>query len=475
MAGRATVSAVSERAGGEVVAPERGAERHIAAGPSHGQVLRVAVPIVIANATTALLGIVDTAIVGQLGPAHLIGGVAFGALILEFLFWGFGFLRMGTTGLTAQADGAGDAGEVRSVLARAVVIGVCFGAMLSLLQLPIRWTALAILPGSQAVEAAAATYFDIRIWFAPVTLANFAVLGWLIGLGRSDLALLRQLVMNAANIAISVYLVVGLGWGIAGVAIGTVLAEVLALLVGLGFAGRIIGRDGADWSLARLFDRRAVVKLAGVSSDIMVRTVLVVFAFNFFTAQSARGGDVTLAANAVLMHFASIANALLDGFAFAAERFVGHEIGGGRRDGLARAIRRTAFWSVAMGAAMSALFLAFGGLVVDLLTVSPDVRVQARAFLFWAAMVPLIGAAAIHLDGVFIGATRTRDMRNMMAVSVAIFLAAWAILVPLLGNHGLWASLWVFFLARAISLWSRLGSLEIGIGARLGSGGPNEG
>ena len=405
----------------------------------------------LSNVSTPLIGIVDTGVVGQLPNPAYIGAVALGALVFTFLFWAFGFLRMGTTGLTAQALGAGDTGEVVACLGRALMIAVAAGAGLILLQWPLGRVSFFLLDASPQVEQLARDYFDIRIWAAPATLVNFALLGWFIGLGRTDIGLILQLVLNLTNIALDALFVLGFGWDVTGVALGTLLAEVVAAAFGLAIARRHLQRLGGTWSLDRLLIRARLRRTIAVNGDIMVRSLALVFVFAWFMAEGARAGDVILAANAVLMHFISVGAYFLDGLAFAAEALVGRAIGASQRAGLEAAARMTTLWAAVFAGAISLVLMLSGTLLIDTLTVDAAVRAAARTYLPWAAAAPLLGVWAFQLDGIFIGATRSVDMRNAMLTSLAIFLAAWWLLTPY-DNHGLWAALYVHYLARIATL-----------------------
>lgn len=418
----------------------------------HAHVLAIAFPIILANVTTPLIGLVDTAVLGQLGEPRYIGAVAIGAMIFNMIYWAFGFLRMGTTGLTAQAQGSGDPHEVLAALGRALLIAIAVGITVVALQHPIRETAFWLVEGSQAVEDGARTYFDIRIWATPAALANYALLGWFIGRGKAGTALLLQLILNGTNAALDALFVLVLDMAVAGVALGTMIAEVFAVLCGLVLAYRVIRQQGDSIALERILDRPALRRVFTVNADIMLRTLCLLFAFSWFTAKSAEGGDVLLAANAVLLQFQLFAAYFLDGFAFSAETLVGQAVGARRRAQFEAAVRLSSIWAVILSASLGLCFWVFGGMAIDFLTVNPDVRETARAFLFWSAIAPVAGVAAFQLDGIFIGSTWTRDMRNAMAISMIVYFAAWAVLTPLFGNHGLWASLIVFYLVRAVSL-----------------------
>lgn len=426
---------------------------------THRALLAIAVPIILSNVTTPLIGLVDTAVVGQLGGAHYIGAVALGATIFTFLFWAFGFLRMGTTGLAAQAEGSRTPGETATVLMRALAIAIAAGGALVLLQRPISDAAFALLDGSAPLEAEARAYFAIRIWSAPAALVNYALLGWLIGLGNARAALALQVLLNGLNAVLDAALVLGLGMGVAGVAAGTLVAEIVAALAGLWLASRHIARRGAWPDIAGAFQRAALGRALAVNGDIMIRTLALLFAFTWFMAQSAAAGDVTLAANAVLIQLVSAAAYFLDGFAFSAETLVGQAIGQGSRARFREAVWLSSLWAGVLGLALGAAILGLGAPIVDILAIDPAVRAEARVYLGWAAVFPVVSVLCYQLDGVFSGAMRTADMRNMALASLAIFLAAWWMLAPPFGNHGLWASLVILNAARGLTLLARTPAL----------------
>jgi len=423
--------------------------------------------MIFSNVTTPLIGAVDTAVIGQLGEAHLIGAVAVGATIFTFFYWAFGFLRMGTTGLTAQASGAERNREVLATLYRALLVAGAAGAAIILLQWPIAEAAFALMGASPEVDDAARTYFAIRIWSAPAALANYALVGWFIGLGRAGMAFRLQLLLNLTNIVLDTLFVLGFGWGVAGVAAGTLIAETGAALVGLAVALRAAG--GLRIRLWRVFNAAKLRRMVAVNGDIMVRTLSLLFAFSFFTAQGARAGDMILAANAVLMHFLSVSAYFLDGVAYATEALTGKAIGARDPVRFRDAVRLSSIWAAVLSVAAGAVFWLSGGAVIDLMTVNEAVRALARDYLVWAALAPVIGVACFQLDGIFIGATRTRDMRNMMLVSLAIYLLAWAALTPTFGNHGLWAALMILFVTRALTLAARMPALKRAAFARAAS------
>lgn len=426
---------------------------------THATILSLAVPIILSNMTTPLVGAVDTAVVGQLGVPALVGGVAIGATVFSLLFWTFGFLRLGTSGMTAQAFGRRDPAEIAATLQRALLIALAAGLMLILLQRPIRALALWVIGGSPEVVEAAGTYFDIRIWSAPAAFVNFAILGWLVGLGRAGLAFAIEVLLNLTNIALSIGLTLGLDMGVTGVAIATLTAEVIAAVVGVVIAHKRLAANGGFVAWAVVLDRVQLLKVMAVNTDIMIRNFCLIAAFTFFTSQGARTDDITLAANAILFDLFGLTAYFLDGFAHASETFVGRAVGAQRRDRLREAIWRPTLWAAAISIFVSGLAWLGGGLVIDLMTTSPEIRAIAREYLIWCALSPIAGFLAFQCDGIYIGATRTVDMRNFMILSLVVYLGAAALLVPPFGNHGLWAALNIFFLARGLTLGLRLPAL----------------
>jgi MATE family multidrug resistance protein len=418
---------------------------------THAAVIRLALPMTLANMSTPLLGFADAAVIGRLGDPALLGAIAAAAVVFDFVFWAFGFLRLGTAGMTAQAVGARDRDGERATLLRALLLALGLSAALITLQKPIAAIAFTALDATPAVTAAARSYYDIRIWSAPFALVNYVVLGAVIGRGRTDIGLVLQVLINLSNIALNVALVAGFGFGVRGSACGTLVAEGAGAVIGLGVLVRLHGRFRIDWE--RLRDRAALSRMLGVNRDIMIRSAALIFAFAFFAAQGARGGDVVLAANAVLMNLFLVSAYFLDGFATAAEQMCGQSVGANDAAGFRRAVGLTSLWCVLFSAGVTLLAFAGGGAFIDTVTTSPAVRDAARAFLPFAALTPLCGAMAFEFDGVFVGATWTRDMRNLMLASLAVYLALFALLRPL-GNAGLWTALLGFLAARgALQGW----------------------
>lgn len=429
-------------------------------GPlTHARVLKIALPIMLSNSTVPILGAVDTGVVGQLGLAAPIGAVGIGAIILAVIYWVFGFLRMGTTGLVAQAKGAGDVGETGALLMRALMVGVGAGVFFVVTQVLVFGAAFRIAPASAEVEALARQYLSIRIWGAPATIALYAITGWLIAVERTRGVLVLQLWMNGLNIVLDLWFVLGLGWGVQGVAVATLIAEWTGLGLGIWLCRNAFsGNAWRDW--ARIFDATKLRRMMSVNGDIMVRSIILQGSFTTFLFLGARFGDVTLAANQVILQFLEITAYALDGFAFAAEALVGGALGARRRSALRRAAILTSKWGVGISIPLAIFFFLAGPYLIDIMATSTDVRLEARVYLPWAAAAPIIGIASWMLDGIFIGATETRAMRNAMVISVLIYVAALLVFVGPFGNHGLWLSLMVLNVARGTTLLMRYPALE---------------
>ncbi|MFP3567635.1 MATE family efflux transporter [Paraburkholderia sp. SIMBA_030] len=437
-----------------------GAEALDAAAPAvpavpirwHRRVLTLAFPIVLANLTQPILGAVDTAVAGHLDSASYLGGVALGGLFFNFVFWGFGFLRMGTTGLVAQAHGAGDQAGLRSNVVRALLLAAAIGAAVLLLQAPLIGYALRALGGSDAVQRHAQIYCHARIWAAPLALANYVVLGWLLGTQRVRLALLSQVFINSVNIVAVLLYVYVFDWGVAGIGAATATADSLGFVLGAALLWHGRPRGLPALNRAALFDAAALRRLVALNRDIFVRTLCLLASFGWFAHLGARQGDTILAANALLLNFQTFMAYGLDGFAHAAEALVGAAIGARDRHAFRQAVKVTALWSALGAVGFSLVYWGAGAWIVERLTDQVAVRAAAEAYLPWAALSPVISVWGFLLDGVFIGATRTRELMMSMVVSFAVFVAASWALLTLYGNHGLWAAMLIFMAARGATL-----------------------
>ena len=427
---------------------------------SHRSVLAIAVPIMLSNVSEPLIGVVNTAVVGRLPDPYYIGAIAVGSLIFSFIFWGFGFLRLSTGGLSAQAVGAGDTPELVAVLMRSLMIAGVAGLALIILSPLIRPVAFSLIGGSADVQREGRAYFDARIWSAPFAFANFTVMGWFIGQAKARLTFVVQLVLNITNMALSALFVLHLHMTAGGVGLAALISEIVAAALALALAGLHVRRMAGHIDRARIFDGSRLRATLAMNSDVMIRTMCLIAAFAFFTARGARAGNVIVAVNAVLLNLFNVAAYMIDGFAYASEALVGQSVGARDRGRFRAAIRITSTWALVAGALFSLIILVAGPWLIDLLTVNPIVRETARHYLGWAAITPLLGTVCFQFDGIFTGAMATRDMRNMMIVSLAIFLAACAVLERPFGNHGLWSALAIFFIARGVSFASRMPAVE---------------
>lgn len=414
-------------------------------------VMAIAVPMTLAHLSTPLLGLANTVVIGQLDNDAFLGAVAVSAVLFDFLFWAFGFLRMGTAGLTAQALGARDAQEQRALLIRALLLAGLIGVALIALQALIAALSIPLFGGSAEVTAAARIYFDIRIWSAPLALANYALLGWLVGLGRANTGLLLQILMTGINIVLCVVFSLSWGWAVAGVAWASLIAEAVTMVAGLAVAALWFrGRVGVPRAV--IFSRAKMIGMVALNRDIMLRNIMLLIAWSFFARQGALAGDTILAANAVLNNLFAVGGYFLDGIATAAEQLCGRAVGASNRPAFIKAVRLSIVWNLSMAAMISLLFYAAGDIFIDAMVKSAGVRAEARIYLVYAALSPLVGALAFTFDGVYIGAAWNGAMRNLMAAALMVYFGAWWILRPL-ENHGTWLAILTFLSVRGLTQW----------------------
>ncbi len=426
----------------------------------HILVLKMAAPIILANLSVPLLGFVDTAVMGHLPHAYFLGAVAIGATIMQFIYWGFGFLRMGTTGLTAQAYGANQSAEVRLNFQRAALLALIIGLLLWLLKSHIIDFSLYLFEASRDVENLARTYFNIRIWSAPAALINYCLIGWFIGVQQTRIILILQVWMNLINIILDLIFVVGFSWGVEGVALATVIAEVSAASLGIYFYLKKTGKDGIIIDYAKLLNSSKLQRMIAINLNIFLRTFCLIFAFAYFTSEAAKYGDNTLAANAILLQFIHFLSFGLDGFAQAAETLIGGALGERNRNKYRMTVKVTMTWAIGISLIYTVFYWLFGSWMIDLFTNNESVRVIANQFLIWVIILPFIAVWAYMLDGIFIGATRSADMRNGMAIALAIFIVSIFILKSASGYQGLWISLIIFMGARGITLGFTFPNIE---------------
>jgi len=423
------------------------------------RVFLLAIPLILSNLTQPLLSTVDTILSGHLpGPAAL-GGVAMGGIFFNSIYWTFGFLRMATTGLIAQSHGAQDEDQLMHHFGRAFLTALLIGAVILLFQRPLISAALGLLGASPDVRANAQIYCSIRIWSAPASLANYTILGYLLGRQRARTALALQAAINVVNVIVALALVLHEHWGVAGIATATLAAEWSGCLLGLA----IMLTSGVHprhlrWS--ELLHGPSLRHLFALNRDILLRTLSLVGAYAWFTRTGARSGDSILAANAVLLNFHMIAAYGLDGFANATEALVGEAIGAGRRADYRAILRASSTAAFTVSALIALAYLGFGKQIIAIFTNQESIRLLAAKFLPWIVIMPIVSVWSFQLDGIFVGATRAPELRDSMILSFAGFLGLAILLEARFGNQGLWAAMLAFMLLRAITLGMRLPSLE---------------
>ena len=417
------------------------------------EILRLAVPNIISNLTVPLLGVVDTALMGHApNKAHL-GAIAVGSMIFNFLYWGFGFLRMGTTGLTAQAYGQDDHATVISLLSRAVLTALVASLLLILLQMPIVEAAFWLVESSAEVEAFGRNYFGIRIYAAPATIALYAFYGWFMGMQNSRYVLIVSLAANLTNVVANVALVYGLGYQSGGIALGTLIAQSAGLIVAIGlFLNKYRAYLGhLQWEA--VMQVKAIRRFFAVNGDIFIRTLCLIFTFSFFTAKSSAMGETILGVNQIYLQFIYILAFGVDGFAFASESLVGRFTGNQDQRGLRQAVWYSFYWGTGLAVLVSLVYGVLGQPLVQFFTDKAAIIEQAKPFLIWVIIAPLANAPAFIWDGVYIGATQSKPMRNTLLVATfGVFLPVYFFTKPALGNHGLWLAFTAFMVARGIML-----------------------
>jgi len=389
---------------------------------------------------------------GHMETAAYLGAVAVGSLVFDYIYWGFGFLRLSTTGLAAQALGREDGDEVRALFARALGLALCASALLWGAQSYIFALASTLIDSSAEVETLAQTYFHIRIWSAPAALTNYILIGWMLACKDTKAVLIQQVVTNLANVALDFWFVIGLGYGVEGVAYATLIAQYCGLCVGIMLMQRNLGRIAGSWRIDLIFVADKFRQVLSMNGDLFVRTVCLLSAFAWFTAQGAKMGDVVLAANAILLQFLMFASYGLDGFAHAVEVLCGYGVGRKDRGEFHAAVRETSKFALLGAGACSAVYFILGDYIITLFSDLPGVVAMAQTYLPWAVALPVVAVGAFQLDGVYLGLTQTRILRNMMVVSLVLYLPLSLFLMENWHNHGLWAAFTIFMGLRAITL-----------------------
>lgn len=417
------------------------------------KILNLAIPNIISNLSVPLLGVVDTALVGHLEEVYYLGALAVGGMIFNFLFWGFGFLRMGTTGLTAQEYGRRDRTGMIMMLARVQLIALGIGLMIVLLQSPIAWLSFLIIESSREVAEFTRVYFDIRIYTAPAVLALYGLNGWFLGMQNAKYPMIVTISLNLLNIVLNIFFIYGLGMHVDGVAWGTLISTYLALALAVFLFLKRYRRYISHYIQTELIHIGELKKYFSVNRDIFIRTLCLIFTFSFFTAISARQGDLILAANTILLQLWMVASYGIDGFAYAAESLIGKYKGSRDREALRKAVWYNLGWGLALGLAGSIAYAVFGESILHIFTDKINVIDLALSVIFWTVMAPLVSSFCYILDGVFIGATETAPMRNtMLAATFLFFLPAYWFGTMVFGIHGLWLAMLLFMIVRGAVL-----------------------
>lgn len=427
---------------------------------SRRTVLRLAIPVMLSNATVPLVGIVDTAVMSRMGSPEWMAATAVGAVIFSSVFWVFGFLRMATGGLVAQAFGAANIKATSRISIRALLLALLLGVALILLQGPLLQLALFAMDDKGQWQALAADYFHVRIFAAPATLCMYAILGSLIGLQRVKAVLWLQLLLNILNVVLTIALFNTTNLGIKGVALATVISEYVTLIAGCYLLRDIIGSAFKDPSFKTwVLNRQALKRFFTISGDLFIRTLCLTFAFYWMTVLSARQGVVILAANTVLFNLVHFASYVMDGYAHAVESLTGFAIGKKDTALLKQSVSASVYLAAASAVVFSLFFWVLGEPIITLLVAEDTARQVAIAWLPWVIAAPLFGIWSFLLDGIFIGATETKSMRDSMLISLATFMLCAAVLVPYMGNQGIWVSYFVLLIVRALTLglrWPRI-------------------
>ena len=420
------------------------------------QILQIALPSIVSNITVPLLGMIDVAIVGHMGSPVYIGAVAVGSMIFNLVYWLFGFLRMGSSGMTSQALGRKDLTEVTRILVRSVVIALGIALLLVVLQMPMKWAAFSLIGPTEDVAPFASTYFNIVIWGAPASLALFSLMGWFIGMQNTRFPMFISIMQNVVNILASLTLVYGFGMKIEGVALGTVIAQYAGFIVAIALLLKYYGRLFPYYRGERLF--KDISAFFHVNSDIFLRTLCLVAVNLYFTSAGARSGAVILSVNTVMMQLYLFFSYFMDGFAYAGEALGGKTYGAKNRVAFSETLRRLWMWTLIVTTAYTLLYIIGGRWIFSILTDEPQVIAVSDEYLWWTWLVPVAGSVAFIWDGIFIGITATRGMLVSSFVSALCFFGFYLLTEPLWGNHGLWLAMIVYLAMRGVlqTIWYRL-------------------
>lgn len=395
----------------------------------------------------------DTALMGHFAGKEELGAIALGSAIFNFIYWGFGFFRMGTTGLTAQYHGNQNLRETSFTLYRSLAFAILIGLALIILQWPILRISMYLIDGSAEVESLTSSYFLIRIMAAPATIGLYAIYGWLLGMQNARLPMTLAIVTNLLNLGLNFIFVLLFNMSSDGVALGTTIAQYFGLISGLGLLWLYYSNHFIRGERLEIFQAKKLIEMFSLNRDIFIRTLCLIFTFTFFTAQSASISDTMLAVNTILLQFTTMLSYAIDGFAIAGESLVGKYLGRGVASNFRRAIRYVFSWGMGLGLIFTLIFFFFGEQILHLFTDKSAIITAATPFLIWIILMPVINSLAYIWDGIYIGATASQAMRNQMLLStLAIYLPIYYICTPLFGNHGLWLALLLFMLSRGLIL-----------------------
>jgi len=413
------------------------------------KILNIAIPNIISNITIPLLGLVDLALVGHLEDKIYIGAISLGGMIFNFLYWGFSFLRMGTSGFAAQAYGQRNLKECTLILSRGLFVAAIGAVLLILLQIPIAKLSFSILDGSSGVEKYASSYFYIRIWAAPATIGLYALMGWFIGMQNARFPMMIAILINILNILFNILFIKVFGMKSDGVALGTVLAQYSGLLFGIFLLIKYYKRLLPHWNMHEMLQLKALKLFYSVNKDIFIRTICLIFVLSFFTAKSAQSGDTILAVNTLLLQFFTIFSYIVDGFAYAGEAIVGRYYGARNKSMVIEAVKKLFSWGVGLSLPFALIYTFAGHHLIYLLTDNIEVIKASQPFMVWVYILPLATFAAFIWDGVYIGATASAGMRNAMLISTLLFFfPIYYLIFPILSNHGLWLAFVLFMFSR---------------------------
>lgn len=422
--------------------------------------LAIAIPLIISTLTTPLLGAVDTAVVGHLPDPVFIGGVAIGSLIFSQLYWVLGFLRVSTSGFTAQAKGANNSAELFYSFMRPLIIATILGILFVFLQSPIKNLAFTIFQGSEGVLTQATNYFDIRIWGAPFALINYVILGWLVGSANIRLAVFLQIGMNVVNIILDIIFVFYFDFGVKGVAFASLIAETSAVFIGFILLWRLRFFSGVKSSYSHIVEKSMFFRMIKVNRDLFIRTICLLTVYTMFTAKGAKMGEVELAANAILFQIHFIFAYFLGGFSNASSIFIGRAVGGKRKDLFEQAVKMSVKWGAFAAIVASVVLFLTSQWIFPLFTSIEEVLMVSDKYIIWLLLFPLVSFWGLQLYGIFSGATEGGPIRDSIILALIVFLLTYYIFIPTLGNHGLWLAFTLFSLGRTLFLWPYLGSLK---------------